>query len=184
MAVASSCSRSRRTSRRSRKSTMRSTTRSRRWASPSARSRWSPSPSCEYRSASEVACAMSMSLGRIAQRFYVQDRDRLPPHGRVHVHGRRRAQLALYVLTLRAISFQAQRARARHLLCSTAVLWVRWLATAAQTADQTSVAFANCDFGNVILNQVCNETHAIEAFSFLAWIVREWSFCLCTFKAC
>ncbi|KAI0659638.1 hypothetical protein C8Q70DRAFT_889841, partial [Cubamyces menziesii] len=51
------------------------------------------------------------------------------------------------------------------------VLWVLWLATAAQTADQTSVAFANCDFGNVILNQVCNETHAIEAFSFLAWIV-------------
>ncbi|KAJ8453852.1 hypothetical protein ONZ51_g13366 [Trametes cubensis] len=48
------------------------------------------------------------------------------------------------------------------------VLWVLWLATAAQTADQTSVAFANCDFGNVILNQVCNETHAIEAFSFLA----------------
>ncbi|KAI0369275.1 hypothetical protein BV20DRAFT_968135 [Pilatotrama ljubarskyi] len=51
------------------------------------------------------------------------------------------------------------------------ILWVLWIATAALTADQTGTAFATCDFVYPILNQVCNETRAIEAFAFLAWIV-------------
>ncbi|CDO68776.1 hypothetical protein BN946_scf184989.g42 [Trametes cinnabarina] len=55
------------------------------------------------------------------------------------------------------------------------ILWVLWIATAAYTADQTSEAFSACDFIYPILNQVCNETRAMEAFGFLAWIVREFS---------
>ncbi|RDX47605.1 hypothetical protein OH76DRAFT_721542 [Lentinus brumalis] len=47
------------------------------------------------------------------------------------------------------------------------ILWVLWLATAALTVDSTSAVFSTCDF---ILNQLCHETQAIEAFSFLAWI--------------
>ncbi|KAI0327357.1 hypothetical protein GY45DRAFT_1327713 [Cubamyces sp. BRFM 1775] len=76
-------------------------------------------------------------------------------------------------------SFRSHLARRHntHVGCI-AVLWVLWLATGAQTASQTSTAFANCDFIYPILNQVCNETHAIEAFSFLAWIVRECPLCL------
>ncbi|KAI9058799.1 hypothetical protein FKP32DRAFT_1614607 [Trametes sanguinea] len=50
------------------------------------------------------------------------------------------------------------------------ILWVLWIAAAALTADQTSAAFSSCDFVYPILNQVCNETRAIEAFAFLAWI--------------
>ncbi|KAL7278695.1 hypothetical protein ACG7TL_007697 [Trametes sanguinea] len=50
------------------------------------------------------------------------------------------------------------------------ILWVLWIAAAALTADQTGDAFSSCDFVYPILNQVCNETRAIEAFAFLAWI--------------
>ena len=54
---------------------------------------------------------------------------------------------------------------------STGILWVLWIATAAFTVDQTSAVFSSCDFIYPILNQFCRETQAIEAFSFLAWIV-------------
>ncbi|KAI0354295.1 hypothetical protein OH77DRAFT_1496869 [Trametes cingulata] len=50
------------------------------------------------------------------------------------------------------------------------ILWVLWIAAAALTADQTGTAFTTCDYAYAILNQVCNETRAIEAFAFLAWI--------------
>ena len=34
--------------------------------------------------------------------------------------------------------------------------------------------FQTCDYVYDWLNQLCHETQAIEAFSFLAWIVREY----------
>ncbi|RPD77177.1 hypothetical protein L226DRAFT_533178 [Lentinus tigrinus ALCF2SS1-7] len=50
------------------------------------------------------------------------------------------------------------------------ILWVLWIATAALTVDETSAIFSSCDFFYPILNQLCHETQAVEAFSFLAWI--------------
>ncbi|KAH9920867.1 uncharacterized protein BXZ73DRAFT_104601 [Epithele typhae] len=50
------------------------------------------------------------------------------------------------------------------------VLSVLWVATGALTVDQTSFVFATCDFLSDVANQVCRETQAIEAFSFLAWL--------------
>jgi hypothetical protein len=48
------------------------------------------------------------------------------------------------------------------------VLWILWLATAAETA-QTATTF---DFGGCTL-QICEEAQAVEAFAFLAWLLRE-----------
>ncbi|TBU31292.1 hypothetical protein BD311DRAFT_752995 [Dichomitus squalens] len=53
------------------------------------------------------------------------------------------------------------------------VLWVLWLATGALTVNDTAAVgvFQSCDYIFVWVNQICHETQAIEAFSFLAWIV-------------
>ena len=47
------------------------------------------------------------------------------------------------------------------------------IAAGALTVDQTSAVFSTCNYLNDILNQVCRETQAIEAFSFLAWVARK-----------
>ncbi|KAI0742849.1 hypothetical protein C8Q80DRAFT_1123004 [Daedaleopsis nitida] len=51
------------------------------------------------------------------------------------------------------------------------VLWILWLVTGAITANDTSQVFATCEFAYAILNQLCHETQAVEAFAFLAWLV-------------
>jgi len=51
------------------------------------------------------------------------------------------------------------------------VLWVLWLATGADVAQQTSNFFSSCDSIFPIFNQVCHEVQATEAFSFLIWIL-------------
>ncbi|KAH9852925.1 hypothetical protein C2E23DRAFT_824148 [Lenzites betulinus] len=51
------------------------------------------------------------------------------------------------------------------------ILWVLWVATGGLIADQTGEAFQTCDFPeSPLLSQACNETRAIEAFAFLAFI--------------
>ncbi|KAI0830240.1 hypothetical protein BC628DRAFT_1292449, partial [Trametes gibbosa] len=51
------------------------------------------------------------------------------------------------------------------------ILWVLWIATGALIADQTGMAFQTCDFPeSALLSQACNETRAIEAFAFMAFI--------------
>ncbi|PIL25998.1 hypothetical protein GSI_11752 [Ganoderma sinense ZZ0214-1] len=50
------------------------------------------------------------------------------------------------------------------------VLWVLWIATGALAVNNTSAIFTTCDFVADWANQLCRETQAIEAFSFLAWL--------------
>lgn len=47
-----------------------------------------------------------------------------------------------------------------------------WIATGAVAVNNTSAIFATCDFVADWANQLCRETQAIEAFSFLAWLTR------------
>jgi hypothetical protein len=54
------------------------------------------------------------------------------------------------------------------------VIWVLWLSTAADTAWFFSVAFRNsCGYIDQIVNTACHEVQAIQAFGFLAWIIRK-----------
>lgn len=50
------------------------------------------------------------------------------------------------------------------------VVWVLWIATGAVAVNNTSAIFTTCDFVADWANQLCRETQAIEAFSFLAWL--------------
>ncbi|KAM5537430.1 hypothetical protein V8D89_008949 [Ganoderma adspersum] len=50
------------------------------------------------------------------------------------------------------------------------VIWVLWIATGAVAVNDTSAIFTTCDFVADWANQLCRETQAIEAFSFLAWL--------------
>ncbi|KAI0046965.1 hypothetical protein FA95DRAFT_1291395 [Auriscalpium vulgare] len=53
------------------------------------------------------------------------------------------------------------------------ILWVLWLATGADAANTDGNTFigSSCNFENSIVSRVCNEFKAIEAFSFLTWII-------------
>jgi len=52
------------------------------------------------------------------------------------------------------------------------VVWVLWLSTAADTAWFASLEFvSSCNYINKIVSTACREVQAIEAFSFLIWII-------------
>ncbi|KAJ7283385.1 hypothetical protein C8J57DRAFT_733986 [Mycena rebaudengoi] len=52
------------------------------------------------------------------------------------------------------------------------ILWVLWLATGAESARAGMFTFiVGCDYGNDVVNGACRETSAIQAFSFLTWII-------------
>ncbi|KAF8211543.1 hypothetical protein K438DRAFT_1958637 [Mycena galopus ATCC 62051] len=53
------------------------------------------------------------------------------------------------------------------------ILWLLWLATGADTAQEASDTFHfSCgDYLNDIVKGACNQTSAIQAFSFLNWII-------------
>jgi hypothetical protein len=57
----------------------------------------------------------------------------------------------------------------------TFILWVLWIATAALAAEESQISFgdfsASCNFENTIVAGECHELAAIEAFSFLAWLL-------------
>ncbi|KAI1789732.1 hypothetical protein LXA43DRAFT_974141 [Ganoderma leucocontextum] len=50
------------------------------------------------------------------------------------------------------------------------IVWVLWIATGAVAVNNTAAIFTTCDFVYDWANQLCRETQAIEAFSFLAWL--------------
>ncbi|KZT20665.1 hypothetical protein NEOLEDRAFT_1182397 [Neolentinus lepideus HHB14362 ss-1] len=52
------------------------------------------------------------------------------------------------------------------------VLWVLWLATAADTTNANSLSFGgSCDYINPYINRGCQEFNVVEAFSYLIWII-------------
>lgn len=53
------------------------------------------------------------------------------------------------------------------------ILWVLWLSTGAYAAYTDSLVFigSDCSFVNPTASLVCGEFKAIEAFSFLTWII-------------
>jgi len=52
------------------------------------------------------------------------------------------------------------------------ILWVLWVATAAETVAAVNVSFPlGCIYTNSIYNQYCYEMQAVEAFSFLIFIL-------------
>ncbi|TFK56240.1 hypothetical protein OE88DRAFT_723214 [Heliocybe sulcata] len=53
------------------------------------------------------------------------------------------------------------------------VLWVLWLATAADASYANSLTFAggSCDYINPYVNKACHEFGAAQAFSYLTWII-------------
>ncbi|VDC04063.1 unnamed protein product [Peniophora sp. CBMAI 1063] len=53
------------------------------------------------------------------------------------------------------------------------VLWILWLATGAYAADINQMVFGtiSCSEFNTITSRFCSEWDAVEAFSFLTWII-------------
>jgi len=54
------------------------------------------------------------------------------------------------------------------------VLWILWISTAALASQENEFQFGDgnsCGFEDSGLSTVCHEFSAIEAFSFLAWII-------------
>ncbi|KAJ7499323.1 hypothetical protein FB451DRAFT_954409, partial [Mycena latifolia] len=52
------------------------------------------------------------------------------------------------------------------------ILWVLWLATAADSAQAGQLTFiSGCGYINNSIEGACRETAAIQAFSFLNWII-------------
>ncbi|KZV75117.1 hypothetical protein PENSPDRAFT_547321, partial [Peniophora sp. CONT] len=53
------------------------------------------------------------------------------------------------------------------------VLWILWLATGAYAADINQFVFgtSSCSDYNTITSRFCSEWAAVEAFSFLTWIL-------------
>ncbi|KAF7330772.1 hypothetical protein MVEN_02416100 [Mycena venus] len=52
------------------------------------------------------------------------------------------------------------------------ILWVLWLATAADTAQAAQNTFiSGCDYFNDTVEGACRQTAAIQAFSFLNWLI-------------
>ncbi|KAF7331725.1 hypothetical protein MKEN_00052300 [Mycena kentingensis (nom. inval.)] len=55
-----------------------------------------------------------------------------------------------------------------------AILWVLWLATAADASHAASLTFLSSDCGNYLsdtIEEACRETAGVQAFSFLNWII-------------
>ncbi|KAK7061370.1 MBOAT, membrane-bound O-acyltransferase family-domain-containing protein [Favolaschia claudopus] len=50
------------------------------------------------------------------------------------------------------------------------ILWVLWLATAADTT-QANAFISGCDYISDVVNTACRETQAVQAFSFLNWLI-------------
>lgn len=54
-----------------------------------------------------------------------------------------------------------------------AILWVLWVASAAETANFFQTVFGgSCGFINPITNASCMKVQAVMAFAFLAWLTR------------
>ncbi|KAH0837969.1 hypothetical protein J3R83DRAFT_6206 [Lanmaoa asiatica] len=51
-------------------------------------------------------------------------------------------------------------------------LWILWVATAGETVSGNNLSFPfGCDYVNTLYNGMCQQTQAIEAFSFLNFII-------------
>jgi hypothetical protein len=74
------------------------------------------------------------------------------------------------------VSLQNQLSNARCLWSQkTAILWVLWLATGADSAQAGQLTFiSGCGYIDSVVEGACRQTAAIQAFSFLNWIIREY----------
>jgi len=54
------------------------------------------------------------------------------------------------------------------------VLWVLWVATAADAAHFNSIDFgSNCSIVRPVLRRGCRQVQTVEGFSFIIWIMRK-----------